>query len=184
MRWLLTALVLLVACGTAPMDMPLGGRDVAVSIVDCVSPQREWVAVEVQSFGWHVSEASEVSVRCADTGDQGGAGEYQLGASEVLLDPTKAAGEFAARAVAGHELVHYLLSKGPHPETGRMHVCTWPINDPIPPNCYPYAPASRVLMSPAGPMEWDGDQEMFSLDVVPEYRVTEVDRQFIDWALR
>ena len=72
---LLTILgLVLVACGGTGIEPPLGGRAIAAEIVDCVSPQREWITAEVQSFGWHVSEAGEVSVRCADTGDRGGAG--------------------------------------------------------------------------------------------------------------
>lgn len=163
------------------MDMPLGGHDVAVAIVDCVEPKRGWIANQVTYFGWHVSDVGEVDIRCTEL--DGAAGQYRLGASEVLVDPARVNDNWSTRAVAGHELVHHLLSKGPHPETGKMHVCSWAYNDPVPPNCYPNQAADRVLMSPAGPKEWDGDVQHFTLDHVPEYRVTEVDRQFIDWAL-
>jgi hypothetical protein len=173
----------LVACGPG-VDLPLGGRDIAVGIVDCLEPQRGWIRAEVESFGWHVSEAGEVDVRCTDTGEVGGAGMYQLGASEVLVDPVKAPGEFSMRAVSGHELTHWLLDHGPHPAFATLHVCTWAINDPVPPGCFPGATSDNALMSPGGSRDWDGTTETFSFNSVREYRITPADKALIDAALR
>src|SRR5258707_7163686 len=58
----------LIACGGTGVNQPLGGRNVTVAIVDCIEPQRGWIASEVQMLGWHVSETGEVDVRCTDTG--------------------------------------------------------------------------------------------------------------------
>lgn len=180
-RTLLLAAIL-ANCGPSALTQPLGGRSVAVSIVDCQPLQREWAQEQIEYFGWHVSDVGEVTVRCGEL--DGAAGQYRLGASEVVIDPTRVTDSWSTRAVAGHELTHLVIYNGPHPDRATMHVCTWPINHPVPPNCYPYATAARAMMSPSGPMDWDGDQETFSLDLLPEYRVTEADKSFIDWALK
>jgi len=185
MRTLLAILgLLLVACGGAGADKPVGGRDVAVAIVDCVEPQQGWARGEIESFGWHVSTAGEVDVRCADTGDRGGQGEYRLGAHEALVDPVKAPGMFAMMATTGHELIHWRIYNGPHPEMATLHICDVAYNEEYPPGCAPGLSSKNALMSPGGNRDWDGDQETFTFASVPETRVTYEDQQLIDRALR
>jgi hypothetical protein len=181
----LALLALLTTCGPDyTRSMPLGGHDVAVAIVDCREPQRGLIAAEVEYFGWHVSEAGEVSVRCVDTGPTGGAGMLVLGASEVLIDPVKAPG-LAARQVAGHELIHALIHRGPHPERARLHICDLAYNESAPAGCAPGLSAKNALMSPSlgGSAGWNGDYETFGIGALAEYRVTAEDHRFIVWAL-
>lgn len=186
MRPILALLALTLTCGPSySPQMPLGGRDVAVAIVDCLSPHREWVTDEVLSFGWHVSEAGQLTIRCTEIEDPTAAEQYTLGTNEVRLDPKKANDSFKARAASGHGAVHWLLNHGPRPEMGRYHVCSWAFNESPPPNCYPLQAASNALMfhDLGGSTPWNGDYETFTIRGIPEYRVTEVDKAFMNWAL-
>lgn len=190
MRTLLTILALwLVACGDARPKQPVGGKAIGVKVLDCLMPYQGWITEEIQDeLGWYVDPDGEATVRCGDTGPDGGLAEYYLSRDEIVFDPTKllrsSFPEFETKGASGHDLVHRRIYKGPRPALVRFHVCEWAYNESTPPDCYPSQRASRVLMSPAGPNEWDGDQGTFSLDAVPEYRVTEVDRAFIEWALQ
>lgn len=190
----LLAFLLLASTHCAPSQYnPVRYGEYAVAIEDCGSPQTEWIVAELRTLGalgpgFRQALAGEliaVSVRCADTGDMGGAGEYTLGASEVLVDLTKAPGEFAVRQAAGHELVHwYLHTYSPHPEYGQYHVCEWAYNEPTPPGCYPLARASNVLMSPSltagmGGLSWTTEAYTGAL---AQYEPTNDDLDFFRWA--
>lgn len=182
MRPLAIVPLFLAACGPGySPEMPLGGRDVPVAILDCIDPQRGLIAAEIESFGWHVSDVGESAVRCADTGEHGGAGQYTLGASEVLVDPAKAPGE-AIRQVAGHELVHQLLFRGPRPSTAKLHICDVAYNETYPPGCVFGISAKNALMSPSVGGVWNGNYE--TVGTLAEYRVTDADRQFIDASIK
>lgn len=162
---------------------PLGGRDVAVSIDGCTEPQRGWISEEVALFGWHVAAAGEVTVRCGEI-DGSALGIYFLGSHEVVLDPVETIGEFSTKTVAGHELIHWFVYQGAHPDRARYHVCNWPYNEPAPPLCFPGRSAAHALMSPSSPEPWDGDVEHFELQQIPQNEPTEADVLFLDWALR
>lgn len=172
------------ACGDTRADNPVGGKAHTLD-TDCPEPYRGWIAEEAREFGWQLVETGEFTVHCGDTGLNGGVEQYTLETNTVTFDPTKVGtfAMFGTKCAVGHGGVHWLIDHGPHPERAKFHVCWWYRNDPVPPNCYPYAAAENVLMSPGGLKDWDGDQETFQFAKIPESRVTEIDQQFIDWAL-
>lgn len=177
--------LLLVACGGSGASKPIGGK-AHTADTDCPEPYRSWIAQEAQEFGWQLVDAGEFTVHCGDTGPEGGVEEYVLGSNTVTFDPEKLKRgfpEFGTKCAVGHGWTHRLIYFGPHPERAKFHVCEWAYNEPIPPYCYPYEAAENVLMSPGGTKEWDGDQQAFQFGTIPEYRVTDVDQKFIDWAL-
>lgn len=162
-------LITAAACGpTYSPDMPLGDRSVSVAI-DCLEPQRTWAGDMVRYFGWTVSGSGEVTVVCSESRD-GSAGEYLPGSNLVYVDPTKTQGQLAVRNVVGHELIHWRLYHGPHPEYAGYHVCDWGFNEPVPPMCYPLMSDRVALMAPT-----IGDP--------PVDYLAGVDRAFVAWAL-
>lgn len=181
---LLAFLLSLFVFSCAPVfTKPLGGRAVVVAIdLSCNAQQRAWVAEELQLFGWYTASIGEVTVVCGDVSGPS-QGEYFPGANEVVVDPVEAQGEFALKAVVGHELIHWRIYHGPHPELVYYHVCTWAYNEPVPPNCFPGAAAQNALMSPTSPATWDGEAETFSPSRIPAIEPTEADALFINAAL-
>ena len=177
----LLALALFVSCGPA-LPQPVGGRDVAVQVMGCNEPQSTWVAEEVKIFGWHVAEHGEVIVRC-DEAQNGALGEYILDQDYVIVDPTRAVGEFQFKQTTGHELWHWLVYHGPHPDRARYHVCTWAYNESAPPLCFPYRAERNAMMSPGAQTPWDGDVETFYILDVPQNVPTEADILYLNWAL-
>lgn len=159
---------------------PLGGRDHAVSVVGCLEPHASWIEQEVNYFGWHVAKDGEVTILC---GESEGQGEFFLDTDRIVIDVTQVHSSFDTRAVAGHELVHWLIYRGPHPERVHYHICMFAWNDPAPPNCFPDVAADNVLMSPH---VLDPQQDWFSEVYVggfAEYRITEADLALINWGL-
>lgn len=182
LSWVGMWLFVFTAASRCSPSVPVGGRSVSVAIVDCIEPQKSAAVAQVVSFGWEVNESGEVTAQCADTGPDGGAGQFSLGSNLVQIDPSKTHSDSQIRQVVGHELVHWLLNHGPHPERGAYHVCTWAFNDPVPPGCYPGGTSSDDMMSPVvgGVTNWS--TEVYESDL-GTYGVSELDRQFITWGL-
>lgn len=180
---LLWVLVIFLGCGGFGDPMPVGGKAQTVA-TDCPEPYRRWIGQEAKEFGWELGDWGEWSVYCGDTGPGGGVEVYKLRTSYITFDPNKVGGfpEFGTMAAVGHGWVHLLVDHGPRPELAPFHVCDWPINERPPPDCYPGESAPNVLMSPGGLKEWDGDQGGYHFGGIPEYRVTRVDREFVQWA--
>jgi hypothetical protein len=132
MRTLLLLLaLLLIGCVRGPDVARFGS--VRVGLVGCLSPYDADFGAVVQGLdqlggpAWrpaYAPERPDVTVRCADFLDrQPGAAHYRVGSDEVEVDPERTLGLTEFAAATRHELVHWRIDHGPHPERALLHVC-------------------------------------------------------------
>jgi hypothetical protein len=204
MRYLIALLFVLASC-VSPDPAHYGTKTVATNL--CREPQATY-ARNVENLNmlglsaWHLrtdlASTLDVEIECNDftsdcmdfhisaaCGPQ--AGYYTLGSFAVHIDPARANGEFAFSGVANHELIHWYIYNGPHPERARMHICECGVAAP---ECWPGDCGHNNLMSPvlAGlgtstMSSWNGDLESADVGEITQNFPTEMDRRFVLWAI-
>lgn len=112
---------------------------------------------------------------------------FVLGTDVIHVDPARANGLFAFQGVVNHELVHWYIAHGPHPERAVLHVC--PCGDHAP-TCWTGGCADRALMAPAqtglGPVtgaEWTGATESVDPGALTQNTPLAIDVRFVRWAV-
>lgn len=178
----LLCIFLLFACAAKP-DVGLYGRKY-VAVNGCHEPFATWARDAIPQTDrmggseWHLADvvdAHDVEVRCTEALPAGVAGGYHPGDSYVLLNELVLHSENDVLAAVQHELTHWRVYTGPHPERVIMHVCrqvTLP-HDPI--ECYSEAHGIAVMNATSSLGE-DGDVTYVS-------EPTPADVEFTRWAL-
>lgn len=145
-RWPLLLCVVLLSC---PRANPQLYGTVYVGLENCLEPQRTYFVESLEAFSdqlqgpvWRLAiapQAPDVIVRCADFGPpcqpgqtncEPGAARFRWGSNTVEVDYARAPGMFAFVAAYRHELIHWRIAQGPHPERARLHVCQFPNEAP------------------------------------------------------
>lgn len=115
---------------------------IRVGTDQCSIEQYDWVRQQLWLMGdlgvdWELREPAEVTVVCNAELVPGRAGEFTPGIDEARVDPTQIHGEREFRSAVAHELIHWAISRGPHPERAEWHICKLAWNEPPPEHCYP-----------------------------------------------
>ena len=127
------------------------------------------------------SSSDDVIVRCAAINTSGVVGEYQLGTNFVTIDPYQIYGLFATKLVTQHELIHWRIAQGPHPDRATLHLCRL-VNE-MPSGCWDHR-YGRSLMNPSMGQSssvpgfddsWSGD--------MPSVEMTWMDGEFLVWGI-
>jgi hypothetical protein len=102
-----------------------------VCVAGCDEPAATWARAAIPGLDaiggplWLAVDSAErptATVRCAELAP-GTVGQYQLGGDTVYFDPAQVHSPDQVAAVVRHELVHWRVGRGPHPERARLHVC-------------------------------------------------------------
>lgn len=164
---------------------------VRVAVEDCREPQRGWIVAELDSLAalgptWRLAGAGEtpdVTVRCVAFPDGSqAAARYTAGSNVVEVDPANAPGEFAIRSAAGHDLFHWRVDRGPHPERFVFHVCRF--QDEQPP-CYAGTFDRNAMMVPSQGVAGGGTGSFDEVDVgtLAQYEPQFSDQRLFLWAI-
>lgn len=136
--------LLFLACSAQPDASLYGTKYVAV--IGCPEPHATWARNAVpltDRMGgsvWRLADAidaHDVEVRCTESLASGVGGEYHLGDSFVRINELVLTSENDVTAAVEHELTHWRIYVGPHPERATMHVCRQVTFPHDPPECYP-----------------------------------------------
>jgi hypothetical protein len=128
---LLLLALLLIGCVRAP-DVARFGT-VRVGLENCLAPHASDFGAVVHGLdglggpAWRPAyspEPADVVVRCKDFWDgERGAARYEPGRDDVEVDVERTLGLTEFAAAVRHELVHWRIYRGPHPERVGLHVC-------------------------------------------------------------
>ena len=161
---------------------------VRVSVQDCRAPHTEWAEEAVPHLdrlggpAWITvprGERSDVTVRCV-TFPEGSRLAGRLTLTGPEFDPTRTTSSMEVAAVVRHELVHWRIYHGPHPERATLHVCQHQWDDP---SCWPRE-HGIALMNPAmlGGAPIVGMDEAYA-GSLPHSEVMFQDADFFLWAI-
>jgi hypothetical protein len=204
MKLLVVALAFAIAACEVQPDPAFGTRTIIPT--HCHDPQTSYArdVTNLRHLGlsdWRVQSDStqsiDVEVSCDDftsdcldfhimsaCGPQ--AGYFDLGASVVHVDQGRANGEFAFSGVQNHELVHWYIFHGPHPDRARLHICPCGVTSP---ECWPDGCGSNALMNPvqsglgtSTATTWDGMTEHVDVGMLTINDPTDLDARFVRWA--
>lgn len=189
--WLVGVLLVVAACsGARPRSVASPRERVYVGVDGCREPQVGYVRDHVADLDaldgpeWRLAIAprrADVIVACADFAElcavQGrapscepGAARYRRHTPYVEIDPSRANGEFAFTAAFLHELVHWSVARGPHPDRAGLHVCEDPSDGE---DCWSGGYGLALMNPQLGSRRWRDTDDMFG--DVPQFSVTALD---------